>query len=133
VANLPVTEWAYLASLPIAAAAIFFGLYALAFRKRARGGWPTGFLVLAWLFALSNLAMPARTTEPNPVLQGHWTQESTRSASKGPWLEFSPSGSRFCRAPDGTIVTVYPPGVKPEASTADPACLIASVVSVEQL
>lgn len=154
----PVTEWLYLSSLPVAGAALFYGIYALVFRKRARGSWPNGFLALAWLMAFFSIANPhmkssssVSTPAAAPIsahsqsqidqflsdapahLPGKWTQESTRSVAKGPWLQYSPSGARFCRAADGTIFTVYPPGVKPEASDADPACLTASVEKLEQL
>lgn len=57
-ASSPVTEWLYLATLPIAAAAVCYGAYALIAPSRARGGWPTGFLALAWLFAVVNVASP---------------------------------------------------------------------------
>ncbi|GEM_PF-3980802 len=157
-ASSPVTEWLYLSTLPIAGAAVFYGIYAVAFRKRARGGWPTGFLALAWLMAIFNITNPymrSSSTAPSSVsapasyssqsqidrfldgatatYPGKWTQESTRSSDKGPWLQYSPSGARFCRTPDGTIVIVFPPGARPEASAADPACLVASVESVEKL
>lgn len=132
-AGSPVLEWLYMASLPIAAAGICFGLYALAFRKRARGSWPMGFLMLAWLFAVSNVATPYLSQQNSRAQEARWTQESTRSADKGPWLDYAPEGSRFCRAPDGTIVTVFPPGMKPGASEADPACIKGSVPSADQL
>lgn len=66
-AKSPVTEWLYMASLPIAAAAVCFGLYALISRQRARGSWPMGFLMLAWLFAVSNVASPYISKKNSPV------------------------------------------------------------------
>lgn len=142
-AQSPLTEWLYLASLPIAAAAVCYGLYALVFRQRARGGWPIGFLVLAWLFAVVNVAsafkdrkapvpVPAIASAPSEQA-GQWTAERTTSAVAGPWLDYAPAGSRFCRAADGIIVTVFPPGVRPEAQAVDAHCLQSSVSSPTQL
>lgn len=73
------------------------------------------------------------TPPQNTQKDASWTQESTRSTEAGPWLDFSPPGARFCRAPDGTIFTVFPPGAKPDAPIADPACLSTSVASAKQL
>ncbi|KZK31996.1 hypothetical protein A4F85_04575 [Delftia sp. GW456-R20] len=140
-------EWLYLASLPIAAAAVCYGLYALAFRERARGGWPIGFLVLAWLFAVVNMVgalKDRKAPAPAPIREpaiaavpsqpaGQWTAERTTSSVAGPWLDYAPSGSRFCRAADGIIVTVFPPGVRPEAQAVDAHCLQSSVPSPAQL
>lgn len=132
-AESPWSEWLYMTSLPIAAAALCYGAYALAFRERARGGWPVGFLVLAWLFAVSNVASVLVSKKAAPAPIHGWTQESTRSADKGPWLDYTPQGARFCRTSDGNIATVFPPGMKPDAEKADPACLSASVPSARQL
>jgi hypothetical protein len=52
-----------------------------------------------------------------------WTQESTGSKELGPWLKYSPKGTRYCRNSDGTIQRLYPPGVKPNAEKANPFCL----------
>jgi hypothetical protein len=52
-----------------------------------------------------------------------WTQESTGSTEVGPWLDYSPPGTRYCRYADRTIYRVYPPGVKPNAEKANPFCL----------
>ncbi|MEF8767958.1 MAG: DUF2628 domain-containing protein [Candidatus Accumulibacter phosphatis] len=52
-----------------------------------------------------------------------WTQESTGSTEVGPWLDYSPPGTRFCRYADRTIYRVYPPGVKPDAEKANPFCV----------
>lgn len=52
-----------------------------------------------------------------------WTQESTGSTEAGPWLKYSPPGTRYCRHADRTIVRVYPPGVMPNAERANPFCL----------
>lgn len=63
----------------------------------------------------------------------YWTQEETNSADVGPWLQYAPQGTRFCRLADRAIVTVYPPGVKPQAEKANPFCVTDSVSSPEQL
>lgn len=138
VVQSPVMEWLYLSSLPIAGAAICYGIYALVFRNSARSGWPMGFLALAWLFAISNIASSYMERKPmakvaSIVRSEPWTQESTRSVDKGPWLDYAPAGSRFCRAADGKIVTVFPPGVKPGAPAADPLCISTSVASADML
>ena len=52
-----------------------------------------------------------------------WTQDSTGSKEIGPWLNYSPDGTRYCRYADGTIQRLYPPGVKPEFEKANPFCL----------
>ena len=52
-----------------------------------------------------------------------WTQESTGSKEIGPWLNYSPKGTRYCRYSDGIIQRLYPPGVKPNAEKANPFCL----------
>lgn len=62
-----------------------------------------------------------------------WTQESTNSVDIGPWLQYAPAGARFCRLADRTIVTVYPPGVKPQAEKANPFCATGSVSTPDQL
>jgi len=49
-----------------------------------------------------------------------WTEENTNSTEIGPWLDYSPPGTRFYRNADRTIVRVYPPGVKPNAARANP-------------
>lgn len=52
-----------------------------------------------------------------------WTQDSTGSKEIGPWLNYSPKGTRYCRYSDGIIHRLYPPGVKPNADKANPFCL----------
>jgi len=52
-----------------------------------------------------------------------WTQESTGSKEIGPWLDYSPKGTRYCRYFDGVIQRLYPPGVKPKVAKANPFCL----------
>jgi hypothetical protein len=52
-----------------------------------------------------------------------WTQDSTGSKEIGPWLNYSPKGTRYCRYSDGVIQRLYPPGVKPNAEKANPFCL----------
>ncbi|MES2403315.1 MAG: hypothetical protein V4567_03135 [Pseudomonadota bacterium] len=61
-----------------------------------------------------------------------WTQESTNSTEAGPWLDYDPPGTRYCRYADGTIQRVYPLGVKPNAPRANPFCLDDSTVHVPQ-
>lgn len=61
-----------------------------------------------------------------------WTQESTNSTEAGPWLDYDPPGTRYCRYADGTIQRVYPPGIKPNAPRANPFCLHDSTVHVPQ-
>lgn len=83
---------------------------------------------------LASMLIPTQATQHSATYgDASWTQESTRSTEAGPWLDYSPTGTRFCRAPDGTIFMVFPPGAKPDAQIADPACLSASVDSAEQL
>ena len=75
--------------------------------------------------------------QPDPGIWGSfaaegWTQESTNSTEAGPWLNYDPPGTRYCRYADGTIQRVYPPGVKPNAPRANPFCLYDSTVHVPQ-
>ena len=51
-----------------------------------------------------------------------YTQESTNSKEIGPWLNYLPQGTRFCKSNDGTIHKLYPPGVAPYANKVDPYC-----------
>jgi hypothetical protein len=51
-----------------------------------------------------------------------YTQESSGSKEIGPWLNFMPNGTRFCRSNDGTIQKLYPPGAAPTANKADIEC-----------
>lgn len=69
------------------------------------------------------------TSKPNLESQG-WTQENTNSQDVGPWLQYSPRGTRYCRLADRTIVRVYPPGVVPNAEKANPFCLDSSTETV---
>lgn len=59
-----------------------------------------------------------------------WTQESTNSTEAGPWLQYSPQGTRYCRLADRTIVRLYPPYTMPNAEKANPFCLDSSSESV---
>lgn len=61
-----------------------------------------------------------------------WTQESTGSTEIGPWLNYSPPGTRYCRYADRTIQRLYPPGVRPNLTEANPFCLGDSSESVPQ-
>ena len=58
-----------------------------------------------------------------------WTQENTESKELGPWLQYDPPGTRYCRYHDGTIQRLYPPGVKPNAEKANVFCLPGSTLS----
>lgn len=60
-----------------------------------------------------------------------WTQESTGSKEIGPWLNYSPKGTRYCRHSDGIIQRLYPPGVEPNAEKANPFCLGDSTSSLQ--
>lgn len=62
-----------------------------------------------------------------------WTQENTNSREIGPWLNYAPTGTMFCRLPDGNIATVHPPGVKPNAQQLSQFCADHSVSSPQQL
>lgn len=56
---------------------------------------------------------------PNYDSKG-WTQETTGSAEIGPWLNYSPPGTRYYRDAKRTIYRVYPPGLRPNAEPANP-------------
>jgi hypothetical protein len=71
---------------------------------------------------------PTVTSKPSYDDIG-WTQESTGSKEIGPWLKYSPPGTRYCRYSDGIIQRLYPPGVKPNAEKANPFCLGDSTAS----
>lgn len=61
---------------------------------------------------------------PKPSFDAEgWTQDSTGSAEVGPWLNYSPAGTRYCRYADRTIYRLYPPGVMPNAEKANPFCV----------
>ena len=62
------------------------------------------------------------TSKPGFDTEG-WTQDSTGSSEVGPWLDYSPSGTRYCRYADRTIQRLYPPGVRPDAEKANPFCV----------
>lgn len=70
-------------------------------------------------------------SKPNFDSKG-WTQESTGSTEVGPWLNYSPPGTRYCRYADRTIQRLYPPGVRPNLAEANPFCLGESSESVPQ-
>lgn len=59
--------------------------------------------------------------------QTGWTEEHTGSEDFGPWLNYEPPGTRFCRLADRSIVKVYPPGTKPSAAPANMFCVTSSV------
>lgn len=77
--------------------------------------------------------LTAHSGPPSMEEAKHWTQERTDSADIGPWLNYLPRESRFCRLVDGSIVAVFPPGVKPQAEQANPFCANVSVTSPSQL
>ena len=58
-----------------------------------------------------------------------WTQENTDSKEFGPWLQYDPPGTRYCRYHDGTIQRLYPPGLKPNAEKANVFCLPGSTLN----
>lgn len=72
--------------------------------------------------AMSAVPAPKPGSKPSYNTEG-WTQESTGSSEDGPWLKYSPPGTRYCRNADRTIIRVYPPGVMPNAEKANPFCL----------
>ncbi len=55
-----------------------------------------------------------------------WTQEDTGSSVVGPWLQYDPPGTRYCRYHNGNIQRMFPPGIRPDAPVANPFCLIGS-------
>ena len=59
--------------------------------------------------------------QPQPTYDSEgWTEESTGTANFGPWLNYSPAGTRYYRDANDIIFRVYPPGVKPDAPPANP-------------
>lgn len=83
-ASSPFNEWLYLVSLPLAAAAVCFWVYSLLLPNRARGGWPAGFLALAWLFAIANVVSPRMDRAPNaeaPAMPEHSASPSQERAA----------------------------------------------------
>lgn len=104
-----------------------------------------GVVMLGMTISGKNMPPPSAQLQPAPAgtepttaapsfeAAEHWTQESTNSANVGPWLQYAPPGTRFCRSADKTIITVYPPGVKPQAAKASPSCVTGSVSSPDQL
>ncbi len=103
-------------------------------------GWGVvAIVVVVGAVAILGRAIPELPRADAPAKQQeqidweNWTQESTNSADTGPWLQYAPPGTRFCRLADRTIVTVYPPGVKPQAEKANPFCASSSVPSPDQL
>lgn len=60
--------------------------------------------------------------QPNYDSRG-WTQESTKSAEAGPWLNYDPPGTRYCRMADGDIHRVFPPGIRPNSAPANAFCV----------
>ena len=74
---------------------------------------------------------PQLASKPSLNSEG-WTQESTGSAEVGPWLNYSPHGTRYYRDANRTIYRVYPPGVKPSAEKANPFGLDDSTEYVPQ-
>jgi hypothetical protein len=57
--------------------------------------------------------------EPPTYESKGWTQESTGSTEVGPWLNYSPPGTRYYRDANRTIYRVYPPGLRPNAEPAN--------------
>ena len=71
------------------------------------------------------------TTAPTYDTKG-WTQESTQSTDIGPWLDYSPSGTRYYRGANRVIYRVFPPGVRSDAEAANPFGLGDSTEQVPQ-
>lgn len=55
-----------------------------------------------------------------------WTQDSTNSTTVGPWLEYDAPGTRYFRDENDVIIRIYPPGMKPGASPANPVDVVSS-------
>lgn len=72
--------------------------------------------------ALPTASTQASNSKPTFDSKG-WTQESTGSTEIGPWLNYSPPGTRYCRYADRTIQRLYPPNVRPNLAEANPFCL----------
>lgn len=81
--------------------------------------------------ALPNSSTQEQTQKPTFDSKG-WTQESTGSSEVGPWLSYSPPGTRYCRYADRTIQRLYPPGARQNLAEANPFCLGESSESVPQ-
>ena len=69
--------------------------------------------------AVQQTSSNASSTQPTYDSEG-WTEESTGTANFGPWLNYSPAGTRYYRDANDIIFRVYPPGVKPDAPPANP-------------
>lgn len=87
------------------------------------------------LFVVAKQALPGFIERTQTSSQGSgldaegWTQASTGSAEIGPWLQYDPPGTRYCRYYDGTIQKLYPPRVKPGAEKANVFCLPGSTLA----
>ena len=105
--------------------------------QRTRGQGVLFFSVMTWTtiialvlaaggmygrLSVANQVVSAQSDIPSYGTSG-WTQEETGSAEPGPWLEYSPPGTRYCRYRSNEIVRLYPPGLKPEAGPANVFCL----------
>lgn len=137
--------WLSTVAIALGGAALVTGLAYLFFTAKTKGRAWRLFIVVAWGIAIfqlfgewllptivSNVATTSSsvmsTVSPKPGLKPSydtegWTQESTGSTEAGPWLSYSPPGTRYCRYADRTIVRLYPPGVMPNAEKANPFCL----------
>ncbi|MDM0018028.1 zinc ribbon domain-containing protein [Variovorax saccharolyticus] len=73
----------------------------------------------------SGATVPSEGAKPHIDPKG-WTEESTGSTEPGPWLKFSPAGTRYYQDAKGVIYRLYPPGVKPDAEPANPFGVIDS-------
>ena len=76
---------------------------------------------LAWptCNATKQQSTPDAQRAPTYDSQG-WTQESTASTARGPWLDYDPLGTRYYRDAKRIIYRVYPPGLRPNAELANP-------------
>ena len=60
-----------------------------------------------------------------------WTQENTKSKQLGPWMDYWPTGERYCTMADGFIYRLYPPGVRSDLPTANRFCLAESRIPAD--
>jgi hypothetical protein len=109
-------------------------------RAKKNGGnvsWPyvmTGVTLIAFVLSIggfygrlatknnsSSVSASSNASSTQPIYDSEgWTEESTGTANFGPWLNYSPAGTRYYRDANDIIFRVYPPGVKPDAPPANP-------------
>ena len=87
------------------------------------------------LFVVAKQALPSfieksgTSTELADLYAVGWTQENTGTAEIGPWLNYDPPGTRYCRNHDRTIQKLFPPNTKPAPEKAHPFCLPGSALA----